>query len=58
MAYPLRVLDTIISPISLPMQSVTHAIHNKLGKQKSNLSVDQLSQALELTSNEDTTKDE
>jgi len=58
MAYPLKVLDVLLSPISLPMRSVTLAIHNKLGKQKSNLSVDQLSQALELTSTEDTTKEE
>ncbi|MCB4797972.1 gliding motility-associated protein GldE [Neotamlana laminarinivorans] len=58
MAFPLRVLDVILSPISLPMRSVTLAIHNKLGKQKSNLSIDQLSQALELTSEEDTTKEE
>ncbi|MCB4806998.1 gliding motility-associated protein GldE [Tamlana sp. 62-3] len=58
MAYPLRFLDVVLSPISLPMRSVTLAIHNKLGKQKSNLSVDQLSQALELTSEEDTTKEE
>ncbi len=58
MAYPLRVLDVLLSPISLPMRSVTLSIHNKLGKQKSNFSVDQLSQALELTSEEDTTKEE
>ena len=58
MAYPLRVLDVFLSPISLPMRGVTLAIHNRLGKQKSNLSVDQLSQALELTSEEDTTKEE
>ncbi|MBD0830993.1 gliding motility-associated protein GldE [Aestuariibaculum sediminum] len=58
MAYPLRVLDVVLSPLSLPMRSVTLAIHNKLGKQKSNLSVDQLSQALELTSEEDTTTEE
>lgn len=58
MAYPLRVLDVIISPISLPMRSITIAMHNRLGKQKSNLSVDQLSQALELASDEDTTKEE
>ena len=58
MAYPLNVLDTIFSPISLPMRSITLGIHNKLGKQKSNLSVDQLSQALELTSEDDTTKEE
>ncbi|GAA3595292.1 gliding motility-associated protein GldE [Flavivirga amylovorans] len=58
MAYPLRVLDIVLSPVSMPMRSVTLAIHNRLGKQKSNLSVDQLSQALELTSEEDTTKEE
>jgi len=58
MAYPLRVLDTLIAPISMPMRGITLAIHNKLGKQKSNLSVNQLSQALELTSEKDTTKEE
>lgn len=58
MAYPLKVLDVLISPLSLPMRSITLGIHSKLGKQKSNLSVDQLSQALELTSHEDTSKEE
>ena len=58
MAYPLRVLDVLFSPLSLPMRSITITIHNKLGRQKSNISVDQLSQALELTSEEDTTKEE
>ena len=57
-AYPLGVLDKLFSVFSLPMRYVTVLIHNKLGKQKSNLSVDQLSQALELTSEEDTTKEE
>lgn len=58
MAYPLRVLDVVFSPISLPMRSITLGIHGKLGKQKSNLSVGQLSQALELTSDQDTTREE
>ncbi|WP_298310980.1 gliding motility-associated protein GldE [uncultured Aquimarina sp.] len=58
MARPLRVLDWIITPISLPMRSVTVLIHSRLGKQKSNISVDQLSQALELTSDTDTTSEE
>lgn len=58
MAYPLKALDFIISPISLPMQGITLAIHNKLGRKKTNISVDQLSHALELTSEEDTTKEE
>jgi len=58
MAYPLKVLDVIISPISIPMQKVTLGIHKKLGKQKSSLNVDYLSQALELASEEDTTQQE
>jgi len=58
MAYPIRLLDIIFTPISSPMRSVTLFLYNKLGKQKSNLSVDHLSQALELTSESDTTKEE
>lgn len=58
MAQPVRVLDVIFSPISLPMRSITIGIHNRLGKQKSNLSVDQLSQALELTGEHETTMEE
>lgn len=58
MAQPVRFLDIIFSPISLPMRSITIGIHNKLGKQKSNLSVDQLSQALELTGEHETTMEE
>ncbi|GGZ55357.1 gliding motility-associated protein GldE [Mesonia mobilis] len=58
MAYPLSVLDKLLSVFSIPMRQVTVLIHNRLGKQRSALSVDQLSQALELTSEEDTTKEE
>jgi len=58
MAYPLKALDFIFSPLSLPMRSVTNFMYNQLGKEKSNLSVDHLSQALELTSEGDTTKEE
>lgn len=58
MSKPLKVLDTIFSPVSLPMRFVTVAIENRLGKQKSNLSVDQLSQALELTGSNETTDEE
>ena len=57
-AFPISVLDKILSPISLPMRSLTLWIQQKLGKQKNNFSVDQLSQALELTSTEDTTSEE
>ena len=58
MAHPLKIMDVIFSPISIPMQNITLWIHNQTGKQKSNLNVNYLSQALELTSEEDTTKEE
>ena len=58
MAYPLKALDIIISPISIPMQKVTLGIHKQLGRQKSTLNVGHLSQALELASDEDTTQEE
>ena len=57
-AYPMAVLDKILSPISLPMREVTIYLHNKLGKQKNNFSVDQLSQALELTASNETSSEE
>jgi len=58
MARPLKILDVLFAPISMPMRRLTLMIHKGLGKQKSNLNVDYLSQALELTSEEDTTKEE
>lgn len=58
MAYPLKILDFLFSPLSLPMRSGTIFLYKKLGKEKSSLSVDHLSQALELTSDGDTTKEE
>lgn len=58
MSYPLNILDTLFSPISLPMRSITIYIHKKFGKQKSDISVDRLSQALELTDEGDTTREE
>lgn len=57
-AQPLYILDKLLSPISLPMRAITIYFHEKLGKQKSNFSVDQLSQALELTSSEGTSQGE
>lgn len=58
MAYPLNLLYTLFSPLSTPMRAATLYIEKKFGKQRSSLSVDQLSQALELTSEEDTTREE
>lgn len=57
-AFPVAVLDKLLSPISLPMRKVTLYLHNKLGKQKTNLSIDQLSQALELTDTEESSTEE
>lgn len=57
MAYPLNVLDVLLSPISLPMRNLTLYLHGRFGKQKSNLSVDQLSQALELSDNDTSYED-
>ncbi|SHL32851.1 gliding motility-associated protein GldE [Flavobacterium xanthum] len=57
-AYPIAFLDKLLSPISLPMRAVTIYLHNKLGKQKTNFSVDQLSQALELTASDETSSEE
>jgi putative hemolysin len=57
-AYPVAGLDKLLSPISLPMRKVTIYLHNKLGKQKTNFSVDQLSQALELTDADETSTEE
>ena len=57
-AIPISILDKVLSPISLPMRSITVFIQQKLGKQKNSFSIDQLSQALELTSTEDTSSEE
>ncbi|MFD1062369.1 gliding motility-associated protein GldE [Winogradskyella litorisediminis] len=58
LAKPLKFLDVVFSPVSMPLRFITIQIQNKLGKEKSNISVDQLSQALELTDHQDTTKEE
>lgn len=58
MAYPLKVLNSLLTVVSVPLMSLTNVVENRLGKKQSNLSVEKLSQALELTSDEATTKDE
>ncbi|UMB52823.1 gliding motility-associated protein GldE [Lutibacter sp. A64] len=58
MAVPLKVLNSALTVVSLPLMNLTNSIENKLGKKQSNLSVEKLSQALELTSNEATSQDE
>jgi len=58
MSYPLSFLDKLLSPISLPMRNTTRFLEARFGQQKTNLSIDQLSKALELTHQGETTKEE
>lgn len=58
MAYPLVILDKLLSPLTNPMRNTTRFLERNFGKQKTNISVDQLSQALELTREEETSKEE
>lgn len=57
-AYPILFLSKILSPISYPLKGISGFIQEKLGKQKTNFSVDHLSQALELTSTDETSHEE
>jgi len=58
MAFPIKILNSFLSILSLPLMSLTDLVEAKFGKKKSSLSVEKLSQALELTSDKTTTKDE
>jgi gliding motility-associated protein GldE len=59
MAYPLNFLDWLFYLVSTPMRFVTVKLHKGLGKSVSTgISVDQLSQALELTGDQETTQEE
>lgn len=57
-AKPLTFFNILLTPLNMPMRAITIYLEQKLGKQKSNLSVNQLSQALELTSSEETSDEE
>ncbi|PHS54323.1 MAG: magnesium/cobalt efflux protein [Lutibacter sp.] len=58
MAYPIKVLNSLLLVVSFPLMNLTNVIENRLEKRQSNMSVEKLSLALELTSDEATTKDE
>ncbi len=58
MAKPIRILNTILTPLSYPLTNLTGLVEKRLGNKNSNFSVETLSQALELTSDDATTKDE
>ena len=57
-AYSLFVLNKLLSPLSIPMREVTLRLHKSFGGQKTGLSIDRLSQALELTDYGDATAEE
>ena len=56
--YPLVSLDFVFTPISLPMQKLSNFIKNKLSFKKQNIDLNQISSALDLTSPDETTKQE
>jgi putative hemolysin len=58
MAKFINFVNLILTPFSLPLITLTKFIEKKLGNKNSNFSVETLSQALELTSEGATTKDE
>ena len=58
MAKPVKVLNILLTPLSSPLISLTNVVENRLGSRTNDFSVEKLSQALELTSEGATTKDE
>tara|TARA_R110002073_G_scaffold108336_9_gene243627 strand:- start:58308 stop:59651 length:1344 start_codon:yes stop_codon:yes gene_type:complete len=58
MAKPIKGLSVLLTPLSYPLTNLTGLIERRLGNKNSNFSVETLSQALELTSDDATTKDE
>ena len=58
MCRPLQFLTFFLTPLSFPLINLTNVIEKKLGSKNSNFSVEILSKALELTSEESTTKEE
>ncbi|MGV3461419.1 MAG: gliding motility-associated protein GldE [Flavobacterium sp.] len=52
------VISKLLSPLSIPMREITLKLHRRLGGERQALSVDQLSQALELTDYGDATNEE
>lgn len=58
MSGPIAILNKVLSPLSAMLTGLTGIVESRLGKKNTNLSVETLSQALELTSDDATTKDE
>lgn len=58
MAWPVFILNKLLSPISIPLRELSIFMHRYFGEEKTNFSVDQLSQALELTDYGDASQEE
>ncbi len=58
MVLPINILNYILSFLSVPLIKITGLIENRFGKKNTKFSVEKLSQALELTSDDATTDDE
>lgn len=58
MSRPMLIMRGVFRPVSLVLVRSTNFIEKRLNKATENLSVDDLSQALELTNSEDTSQDE
>lgn len=57
-AVPISILDRLLTPLTVPMRNIILYVEKKFSVQKTSFSVDQLSQALELTNNAETTQEE
>ncbi|GGG94195.1 hypothetical protein GCM10011416_09360 [Polaribacter pacificus] len=58
MSKPIKALNVVLSPLSLPLIRLTKIVENRLGDRSHDFSVEKLSQALELTSDNGSSKDE
>jgi gliding motility-associated protein GldE len=58
MCRPIHLLDRLLSPVSYLLTSMTGFVERRLARKNNDFSVEKLSQALELTSDDATTKDE
>lgn len=58
MVTPISFLNKALTFFSVPLMNMTNFVENRLGQKQTNLSVEKLSQALELTSDDATTDDE
>ncbi|KIX21744.1 hemolysin [Flavobacterium sp. 316] len=55
---PISILDRVLAPVTIPMRNIILYVEKKFSVQKTSFSVDQLSQALELTNQSETTQEE